>query len=87
MDENQGPLPLGAHVGPPAVWVTGASAGPQPDGSVLLTLYGIASVADFKSTVPVIAFTGLFPAKVAQDLLTNLDGALMAAAQPLKKEE
>jgi hypothetical protein len=42
-------------------------------------------VSDFKSTVPTVALTGLIPASVAQDLLTNLDGAIMAAAKNKEK--
>lgn len=85
MDENQAPpaLPL---VGPPLVAVSASTAGAQPDGSVFLTLYSVAAVGDFKSTVQVPAFSGLISAAVAQDLLTNLDGAIMAAAKAAKKD-
>ena len=81
MEENQ-PAPT---VGPPTVLVMGTSCGAQPDGSVTVTLYSWASVSDFKSTVPTVALTGLIPASVAQDLLTNLDGAIMAAAKNKEK--
>ncbi len=84
MEENQGPSTNTPHVGPPAVWVTAAVAGPQVGGAVFLTLYGMASVADFKTTTPVVAFSGFLTAQTAQDLLTNLDGAIMEAAKAAK---
>jgi len=86
MDENQTASVTAPTVGPPLVAITGCTAGAGADGSVTLTLYSVAAVSDFKSMVSVVAFSGLIPAAVAQTLLTNLDGAVMAAAKLAQKE-
>jgi hypothetical protein len=83
MDEKKTPPP--PAVGPPMVWITGCTAGVRDDGLVTLTLYSAGSVADFTAVVPVVAFTGIISQSVAQDILTNLDGAVMAAAKAAKK--
>jgi hypothetical protein len=70
------------HVGPPALFVIASTAGKRSDGLLAVTLYGTASVADFTSARPVVLFTGVLTAEVAQNLLTNLDGALMAETKP-----
>ena len=74
-------------IGPAAVSVVGSTAGKQSDGLIMLTLYGTASVSDFKSSVPVVVFAAALTPQAAQNLLTNLDGALMADAKPAQKED
>lgn len=74
-------------IGPPAVLVLSTSAGPAPDGSVFVTMYGTASVVGASAGVTVPAFTGWLPPAVAQHLLTNLDAAILATAKKPEAKE
>lgn len=70
-------------VGAPTVLVTAVTCGEASalPGAVTLTLYSTASVADGVSTTSVVAFTGIVPLSVAQDILSNLDAAILATAK------